>query len=440
MPRLRAALFLSTVELCRRVTAALSAQHFCVNEYALKLSTNPALAGDSDLILLECRSREPDPGIALARSLRQNGATTPILILATDSSEQLAIDALHAGANEYLRPPFDFERMAAALVREPEAVRSQVGSGLAFIGESPAIRAIKGFLPAVAVSDSNVLIVGETGTGKERVAEQIHCSGARRKHPLVCINSAAIPDTLLESELFGYEKGAFTGAASHRAGRLAQANGGTVFFDEIGDMSLFAQAKILRAIETKEVCPLGGMRKVAIDVRIIAATNRNLEAMMKEERFRTDLYYRLNVARIELPPLRERISDIPLLIEHLLPQYNRVYGRRVERFDDDALAEMMSYNWPGNVRELKNVLEITFLNVSPATLIVRQIPQQVRTNWSALEDLPTSERDTLLKLLLSTRWNVSEAARKMHWSRMTMYRKLAKHNISPDRTLAARAV
>jgi DNA-binding NtrC family response regulator len=162
--------------------------------------------------------------------------------------------------------------------------------------------------------------------------------------------------------------------------------------------------------------------------------------MMKEERFRTDLYYRLNVARIELPPLRERISDIPLLIEHLLPQYNRVYGRRVERFDDDALAEMMSYNWPGNVRELKNVLEITFLNVSPATLIVRQIPQQVRTNWSALEDLPTSERDTLLKLLLSTRWNVSEAARKMHWSRMTMYRKLAKHNISPDRTLAARAV
>jgi DNA-binding NtrC family response regulator len=440
MPRLRAALFLSTAELCRRATAALSAQHFCVSEHALTPGTNPALAGDSDLILVECRSAEPDPGIRLASALRQYGASAPILILATDSSEQLAIDALRAGANEYLRPPFDCDRMARTAARDSGGDNSSLASCLAFIGQSPAIRTIKNFLPAVAASDSNVLILGETGTGKERIAEQIHASGARRKHRLVCINSAAIPDSLIESELFGYEKGAFTGASANRAGKLAQANGGTVFFDEIGDMSLFAQAKILRAIETKEICPLGGTRRVAIDVRIITATNRNLEGMMKEERFRTDLYYRLNVARIELPPLRERTSDIPLLIEHLLPHYNRVHGRKIERFDDTALAEMMSYSWPGNVRELKNVLEIIFLTLPPAKTMVTQIPQQVRTNWRALEYLPTSERDTLLKLLLSTHWNVSEAARKMHWSRMTMYRKLAKHSISPDRALAARGV
>jgi two-component system response regulator HydG/two-component system response regulator AtoC len=307
------------------------------------------------------------------------------------------------------------------------------------VGESPAMRRIKSFLPTLAASDSNVLILGETGTGKELIAEQIHASGPRRKAPFVCINSAAIPDTLIESELFGYEKGAFTGAVSKRGGKLAQASGGTVFFDEIGDMSLFAQAKILRAIETREIYPLGGGSKVSVDVRIIAATNRNLEAMMREERFRSDLYYRLNVARIELPPLRERVEDIPLLIEHLLPQYNRVYGRHVERFGGSALAEMMSYAWPGNVRELKNVMEIVFLNLIPATLIVREIPEQVRGNWRVLQALPSTEREHLLGLLLSTHWNVSEAARKMHWSRMTMYRKLSKYSISPDRTSMARS-
>ena len=223
-------------------------------------------------------------------------------------------------------------------------------------------------------------------------------------------------------------KGHLRGPPFLRDGKLAQANGGTVFFDEIGDMSLVAQAKILRAIEAKELYRLGGGRKQVLDIRVIAATNRPLEALVKEDRFRTDLYYRLNVARVRLPALRDRPADIPVLIEHFLPHFNQMFGRRIVRFEREALDVMTSYSWPGNVRELRNTMEITYLRLKGDTVTVRDLPAEIR-NVPDVE----GERERLMAALLETRWNVSEAARKMHWSRMTMYRRLAKHNLKAVR-------
>jgi transcriptional regulator with PAS, ATPase and Fis domain len=301
------------------------------------------------------------------------------------------------------------------------------------IGESEAILKVKCFLSRVAASDTSVLITGETGTGKEMIAEQIHALGSRTRKPFVSVNCSAIPDSLAESELFGYEKGAFTGAVGARDGKLAQADRGTLFFDEIGDMSSLAQAKILRAIESKEFYRLGGSRPIRVDVRLIAATNRDLEAMLREDRFRADLFYRLNVARIELPALRDRTKDIPLLIEHFLNHYNKVFGANVQQVTGEALEQMLAYPWPGNVRELKNVIEVIFLHLAPGDRVVRWLPDPILAAWRKMSDLPSDERETIVRALLQTDWNVSAAARKLEWSRMTMYRKLSKYKIQPVR-------
>jgi DNA-binding NtrC family response regulator len=302
----------------------------------------------------------------------------------------------------------------------------------AIVGESAPILGLKNFLPKVAAADSNVLITGETGTGKEMVAERIHTLSPRSQRRFVGLNCSAIPDTLVESELFGHEKGAFTGAAATRDGRLALAEGGTLFFDEIGDMSPLAQAKILRAIESREFTRLGGHRPVRVNVRLIAATNRNLESLLNGERFRPDLFFRLNVARLELAPLRERRSDIPLLLQHFIAHYNKVFGVAVERIAGDALQALLEYHWPGNVRELKNVVEVIYLNLTGES-VVRQLPDQVLITWKRLDHLPEDERDKLLRTLLQTEWNVSAAARKLEWSRMTMYRKLSKYDLKRER-------
>src|SRR5262245_34374441 len=222
------------------------------------------------------------------------------------------------------------------------------------VGNSVPIWKVKTYLRKVALTDSHVLITGENGTGKELAAQYIHGHSSRAAKPLVTINCAALPDGLLESELFGYERGAFTGAHSSFPGKLKLADGGTVLFDEIGDMSSYAQAKILRIIETKEVYPLGGRRSVPLDIRIIAATNRNLDQRMAINEFRQDLYFRLNVARVHLPPLRERKEDIPLLIDHYVEKFAAQFGRGIEGFSDEAMERLLSHDWPGNIRELIN--------------------------------------------------------------------------------------
>ena len=311
----------------------------------------------------------------------------------------------------------------------PQHVVPAAGFEDAFVGASRAMRDVKDYLPKVAASDCNVLITGETGTGKEYVANWLHRHSARAQHPLVSINCAAIPEGLLESELFGYERGAFTGAHNTYAGKLRLANRGTLFLDEIGDMSLAAQAKILRVIEAREVSHLGSARSFPIDVRIVAATNQNLDAMMEEHRFRKDLYFRLDVAHVHLPALRERREDIPLIFRYYLDKKNRLSGSAVGAPESDALACLLAYDWPGNVRELRNVLETIFISPPAAAISAADLPLRLRAHIAAAGADQAPERERLLAALFAVNWNKSKAAQALHWSRMTLYRKMAKYHI-----------
>jgi transcriptional regulator with PAS, ATPase and Fis domain len=297
------------------------------------------------------------------------------------------------------------------------------------VGNSLPMWKVRSYLRKVAVTDSHVLITGETGTGKELAAQYIHHHSARRAKPLVTINCAALPDGLLESELFGYERGAFTGATSSYCGKLKLADGGTVLFDEIGDMSPYAQAKILRVIETKEVYPLGGRRSVPLDIRIIAATNRNLDQRMASNEFRQDLYFRLNVARVRLPPLRERKDDIQLLIDHYVEKFAAQFGRGIEGFSDEAMELLLRHDWPGNVRELINLIERIFIDPPQEKIAVADLPRSMRYPSPVNQETAPTEREILLYTLSQTNWNKSKAAERLHWSRMTLYRKIAKYHI-----------
>jgi transcriptional regulator with PAS, ATPase and Fis domain len=297
------------------------------------------------------------------------------------------------------------------------------------IGDSLAIWRLKIYLGKVAMTDSHVLTTGETGTGKELAAQYIHQQSTRRTKPLVSINCAALPDGLLESELFGYERGAFTGAVSSYPGKLKLADGGTVLFDEIGEMSPYAQVKILRVVETKEVYPLGGRRSVPVDIRIIAATNRDLERQMARNEFREDLYFRLNVARIDLPPLRERTDDIPLLIDYFAEKFSTRSGQQFRGFTEKALEVLKAYHWPGNVRELMNLIERIFIDPPDGKIDVSDLPECMRCSPLSRRDAKPQERELLLYTLCQTNWNKSKAADQLHWSRMTLYRKIAKYQI-----------
>jgi len=312
-------------------------------------------------------------------------------------------------------------------------------SAEAIIGPSAVMCELKRDMAQVAKSASTVLITGETGTGKELAAEFIHAYSPRRKKPFVCINCAAIPESLLESELFGHAKGAFTGADEYREGLLVSADGGTILLDEIGDMSLCAQAKILRVIEKREVCRVGTNRGVQLDIRFVAATNQDLEAMSNRGAFRKDLFFRLNVARIHLPPLRDRREDIPSLLRH----YCSILGNRARaftpEFSEDSLRCLQAYGWPGNIRELKNMVESLFLRDLPQKIGSEHLPRHLRGLIASKADLSQPERDALLAALFSAEWNKSEAAKRLHWSRMTLYRKIAKYKITngPDASLPA---
>jgi transcriptional regulator with PAS, ATPase and Fis domain len=297
------------------------------------------------------------------------------------------------------------------------------------VGRSAAIVRLRSYIAKVAASDSNVLITGETGTGKEGVAESIHRVGPRGRGPLVCLNCAAIPDNLLESELFGYDRGAFTGAQTNSAGKLRLAHGGTVFLDEIGEMSPYAQAKLLRVIESREVFPLGANRASQIDVRFIAATNQDLEPMVAQNRFRKDLFYRFNVARISLPPLRERKEDIPGLFSHFLAHYNSRFQRQVQSPMSELTERLLQYEWPGNVRELRNLVEAIFIDPPSGPIALVDLPEGFRQIFSGCENTPSLERERLVAVLHATHWNKSQAAAQLRWSRMTLYRKLIKYHL-----------
>jgi DNA-binding NtrC family response regulator len=388
--------------------------------------------------IVACEGMTPTEGIAAARHLRQLEPLLPIIVVADPGSEDLAIAAIKAGVADYFKAPLDPDvvaRAAAQLASVPDDTTDEpTGGGLdAMVGVSQVVQETRQHIRRLAASDTSVLVTGETGTGKELVAHLLHRLSARCERPFVCINCAAIPDTLLESELFGWERGAFTGASSAHAGHLAAASGGTVLLDEIGEMTPYAQAKILRALDRREVYRLGGTHRVPLDIRVVAATNQNLEQLIGESRFRRDLYYRLHVARISLPPLRERREDIPLLLNHYVRELNRRFNRHIQGFTGTALQELIDYDWPGNVREVRNVLEGVFAELPPGGASLLETPPWLRRRLATTTVGPEDERTRLLSALMATNWNVSETARQLHWCRMTLYRKIAKYQLARAR-------
>ena len=375
------------------------------------------------------------------RALREHDRRGTVILVTSCHSEALAIAALRAGVTGYFTVPLESRELiedirrrlndsaaacADAKKRRPAAWGANE-AGPPLIGETRVMRDLREYVSRLAANELSVVITGETGTGKEIVAERLHAQSARRAGRFVAVNCAAIPDALVESELFGYERGAFTGALAPQGGYLEQAHRGTIFFDEIGDMGHQAQAKILRAVERGEVTRLGGRRAVPVDLRVVAATNQDLERAVSDGHFRKDLYFRLNVARVQIPPLRERRDDIPCLVEY--------YGRRCRSHDDggartftpEALELLTAYDWPGNVRELRNVVDITLMNRPGGVIGVADLPDVFRLKLVA--SAVGAERQRLLDVLAETNWNKSKAAQTLHWSRMTLYRKLAKYHL-----------
>jgi transcriptional regulator with PAS, ATPase and Fis domain len=298
------------------------------------------------------------------------------------------------------------------------------------VGSSEAMRHLRECIGKIGRSDAHVLLTGETGTGKERVAECIHAASPRRSQPFLCINCAAIPDTLFESEFFGYEQGAFTGAHDSYQGKLRLAAGGTVLLDEIGEMTPMAQAKILRVLENREVFPLGGRRVAPISIRFIAATNQDLEPLVAERKFRKDLYYRLNVVRLHLPPLKERKEDIPELLAFFLKEFGRHHKHPLEGATPDMLECLQKHEWPGNIRELRNLVEAVFVDPPERYVSLDNLPDHFRRIYSRYRTETLSERERLISILQKTDWNKKRAAKEMNWSRMTLYRKLSKYQIN----------
>jgi DNA-binding NtrC family response regulator len=391
--------------------------------------------------ILASLSDDAQDGLSLVRLIRAKERTLPIILLVQQSSEALAIAALKAGVGDYFTPPWPWQEIRASVQRSLALSRDRMSrertSGdpdiettRSMIGKSSAIQTVTEYLLKVARTDVSVLITGETGTGKELAAQLIHTNSPRKNQEFVCINCAAIPDSLFESELFGYEKGAFTGALARKEGQLKQADRGTVFFDEIGDMSQYVQAKLLRAIESRKVCRIGGQQAIPVDIRIVAATNRDLEQCVADGTLRKDLYFRVNVARIQLPPLRDRRDDIVQLADHFRRELNARFRCDVEGFEEDLVDAFLRYDWPGNVRELRNVMEATYVALTSRRISFADLPQHVRDRLKAIERAPQTERDRLLAALVATNWNMSKAAQKLHWSRMTVYRKTAKYHIS----------
>lgn len=299
------------------------------------------------------------------------------------------------------------------------------------LGNSDCMEKLRTRIAKIAAFDSNVLLVGETGSGKECVAQAIHTFSKRSHKPMVSLNCAALPEHLIESELFGYEKGAFTGAQSSHPGKFGLAEGGTLFLDEIGEMPKAAQAKILRVIESREYYRLGGSKPLQSNVRLIAATHRDLESLCARDEFRLDLYFRLNVARLDLPPLRQRINDILPLADHFVRESCKGMGRKLMAISAEARTALSGYEWPGNVRELRNAIEIAIINSETDSIQLDDLPAHL-LRWAEQQAPQADERSLLVTTLQEVQWNKSEAARALNWSRMKLYRKLHQYGLALD--------
>ena len=324
-----------------------------------------ASAGNFDVIFCDIKMPGMD-GVEVLEKLTESGNETPVVMISGHGSIDTAVECIKKGAFDFIQKPLDLNRILitlknatdkGSLVRETKALKKKVGGVQEIIGESPAIVRIKTMIDRVAPTDARVLITGSTGTGKELVARWLHEKSDRCSMPFIEVNCAAIPSELIESELFGHEKGAFTGAQKQHKGKFEQADGGTLFLDEIGDMSLAAQAKVLRVLQENKLTKVGGDKDITVNVRVIAATNKNLKEEIEKGNFREDLYHRISVIVIRVPSLAERREDIPMLIDYFIKQICQESGKPVKEIDSDAVEELCSHAWSGNIRELRNVVE-----------------------------------------------------------------------------------
>jgi DNA-binding NtrC family response regulator len=396
------------------------------------------------VVIITSVSNDNKDGLHSVRQIRRINDAIPIIMISLYSSEDRVISAFRAGVNDYFHAPFQCEEVMQRIRKclnghTPPPSKGFNSNGLArpskreMIGNSKPMREIRSYLQQVAATDTTVLITGETGTGKELAAGVIHNHSPRHQRPFVSVNCAALPETLVESELFGYDRGAFTGALATKQGKFELAADGSVFLDEIGDMSPFTQAKILRIIENKKVIRLGGKKDIPLKVRIIAATNKDPEQLVSVGKFREDLYYRLNVVRVHLPPLRERKEDIHNLADYIIETLNRRYVRDIQGLTEAALAALMRYDWPGNVRELINLFEAVYVNPPRKKIDISNLPLPFRSKLRKVNSTTDNERGYIVSALISTNWKKAEAASKLNWSRMTLYRKIIKYKIVEHR-------
>ena len=373
-----------------------------------------------DLVLLDVILPGTD-GLAALQTMRTENRAVPVIMLTGTKSVKTAVDAMKLGAADYLSKPFDVEELQIVIERtlgkqeleqEVRQLRAQVVQRYAFhnlIGKSPAMQEIYAKIEQVADSRTTVLVTGESGTGKELVAKAIHYNSARRERPFVALNCAALPATLIESELFGHEKGSFTDATARRVGQFELAHTGTLFLDEIGDLSPATQAKLLRVLQEREFTRVGGVQSIKVDVRIVAATNKNLDEMVRKNQFREDLYYRINVIALYLPPLRERGEDIALLAKHFLAKRIEEEKRPPQEFTKSSLELISHYPWPGNVREMENIIEQAFIWSKGSDVITPEhLPNILRTDTRS-----TSLRDDTLAGRLSLEKAVMEFEREI---------------------------
>lgn len=405
------------------------------------------------LVFLDVKMAGLD-GLEVLKRLRQADPTATVVMISGHATIQTAVEATQLGAYDILEKPLDTERVLVLLrnafenrqlSEENARLRETIESRYEIVGRSFGIRALLDRIEKVAATPARVLITGENGTGKELVARAIHRQSTRAKKPFVEVNCAAIPSELIESELFGHLKGSFTGAVSDRAGKFEQADGGTLFLDEIGDMSTNAQAKVLRVLQDGVVTRIGGSKPVQVDVRVLAATNKNLEEEIATGRFREDLFYRLNVVPITVPALRERREDIPLLVVHFLQQLAARDGLPARGITDEALKRLQELEWQGNVRELRNTVERLVILASHATIGATDVERQMgrrsieAPGLGGLLDIPTfeefkqaAERAYLLAKLRAFDWNVSETARALDMPRSNLYKKIERYALQRE--------
>jgi len=434
------------LEMCGLLSDVLSQEGFSALTISDSLEASKTIKKEEfDIIVTDLRMRGLK-GLDLLEEAKRMAPLTPVIIITAFGTIESAIQAMKMGAYDYITKPFQIDEFVLTvkkalenrlLKKEIVRLRKEVESRYHFhhlIGKSPSMQSIYDLIERIGDSTSNVLITGESGTGKELVARAIHYNGIRKEGPFIPINCAAIPETLLESELFGYKRGAFTDAKTDKKGLMVEAAEGTIFLDEVAEMSPLFQAKLLRVIEQREVRPLGDTNSYPIDVRIISASNRDIKNLIHQGRFREDLYFRMKVIDIELPPLRERREDIPLLIDHFLNQFGNKPNRKISGVSEEALRILMNYSWPGNVRELENIIQRAIALCRHEVILPEDLPPSTfrePDGESVLEKglhkkytLGQLEKEYIKKVLIEAGGNKSKAAEILGLDRKTLYRKI----------------